>query len=168
MRPLKTVFDLRTINVDKKSSADEQPVLLGNYTDVYFSIEFVDLSGFMRSTVTQEEIRRFRLQRVDFIMRKDSESADDIAVPAHVARDFDDVVCGYHLAILRPRQELIGKYLYYVLLTDRVRDQFSLGANGITRFGLSQGVINNVIVPVPDIGTQHDIATFLDRETARL
>jgi len=168
MRPLKTVVDLRTSNVDKKSSPDEQPVLLCNYTDVYYSTEIADPSGFMRATATPEEIRRFRLRRGDVIITKDSESADDIAVPAHVARDFDDVVCGYHLAILRPRQELIGKYLYYVLLTDRVRDQFSLGANGITRFGLSQGVINNVIVPVPDIGTQHDIATFLDRETARI
>ena len=100
VRRLKTVADLRTSNVDKNSYADEQPVRLCNYTDVYYSSQIDDPSGFMKATATPEEIRRFRLRQGDVLITKDSESADDIAVPAHVARDFEDVVCGYHLAIL--------------------------------------------------------------------
>jgi type I restriction enzyme, S subunit len=165
---LKTVAELRTSNVDKNSSEDEQPVRLCNYTDVYYSSEIRDASGFMKATATPDEIRRFRLRRGDVLITKDSETAGDIAVPAHVARDFDDVLCGYHLAILRPRRELVGKFLYYAILTNRVRDQFTLGAKGITRFGLSQSAIKNVVVPVPDVDTQTAIACFLDRETARI
>ena len=167
-RRLKTVAELRTSNVDKNSSEHEQPVRLCNYTDVYYSSIIDDPSDFMKATATHAEIRRFRLRRGDVLITKDSETAGDIAVPAHVTRDFDDVLCGYHLAILRPRRDIVGRYLYYALLTGRVRDQFSLGANGITRFGLSQSAINDVRVPVPDLDTQRAIASFLDRETARI
>ena len=167
-RRLKMVAELRTSNVDKNSSEDEHPVRLCNYTDVYYSSVIDDPSEFMKATATHDEIRRFCLRRGDVLITKDSETADDIAVPAHVARDLDDVLCGYHLAILRPRHELVGRYLYYALLTGRVRDQFTLGANGITRFGLSQGSIKDVRVPVPVVETQCSIASFLDRETTRI
>lgn len=168
LRRLKTVAELRTSNVDKNSSEGEQPVRLCNYTDVYYSSEIDNPSGFMKATATQDEIRRFRLRRGDVLITKDSETPDDIAVPAHVARDFDDILCGYHLAILRPRNELVGKFLYYALLTNRVRDQFTVGANGITRFGLGQSIIKGVMVPVPDINAQNAIASFLNRETIRI
>ena len=133
LRRLRTLAELRTSNVDKNSSDDEHPVRLCNYTDVYYSSEIIDASEFMTATATPNEIHRFRLRGGDVLITKDSETRDDIAVPAHVTRDFDDVLCGYHLAILRPGDDLHGKYLYYALLSRRVRDQFSLGANGITR-----------------------------------
>lgn len=168
VRRLKTIAELRTSNVDKNSAEDEHPVRLCNYTDVYYSDVIADASEFMLATATPKEIERFQLRRGDVLVTKDSETPDDIGVPAYVAGDFDDVLCGYHLAILRPKGEIDGRFLYYALLTDRVVDQFSIGANGITRFGLSQHVLNSVSVPLPGLPIQQAIASFLERETAKI
>lgn len=58
----------------------------------------------MRATATNEEVERFRLQLEDVLITKDSEDWNDIGVPALVEYAATDLVCGYHLAILRPRQ----------------------------------------------------------------
>lgn len=169
LRRLKTVAEIRTSNVDKKKTEDEQAVRLCNYTDVYYSDSISEADGLMEATATAAEITRFRLRKGDVLITKDSESRDDIAVPAFVARDFDDVLCGYHLALVRPRPSLLdGRYLYYCYLTGLVADQFEVGANGITRYGLSQDVLGGARLPLPPLAVQKAIASFLDRETARI
>jgi len=52
---------------------------------------------FMEATTTEAKANRFRLREGDILITKDSESKDDIGIPAYVPADFDDVVCGYHL-----------------------------------------------------------------------
>jgi len=51
----------------------------------------------MEATTTEAKANRFRLREGDILITKDSESKDDIGIPAYVPADFDDVVCGYHL-----------------------------------------------------------------------
>src|SRR5690606_19643671 len=48
------------------------------------------------------------------------------------------------------------------------RSCFEVSANGLTRVGLSQYAIDNVLVPTPPRPEQTTIATFLDRETAKI
>lgn len=80
-----------------------------------------------------------------------------------------DLVCGYHLAILRPHPgQLYGPFLYYALASHIVRTQFSVRAQGITRFGLTVNGIASVTCPLPSFDAQRAIADFLDRETARI
>ena len=49
-----------------------------------------------------EQVRRFALRAGDVLITKDSESWTDIAVPAVVSEGLPDVLCGYHLAHIRP------------------------------------------------------------------
>src|SRR5437762_2950242 len=105
--PLKSLCDYRVSNVDKLSADNELPVRLCNYTDVYHN-EFIRLSmDLMQTTATQAEVERFRLFEDDVIITKDSETWSDIGVPAVVAESAPDLVCGYHLAMLRPKPDLI-------------------------------------------------------------
>lgn len=156
------LVDLRLSSVDKKSKPDEMPVLLCNYTDVYHNrIIHSDLE-FMEATATDREIEKCALQPGDVVITKDSEQYDDIGVPALVRDDAPDLVCGYHLAILRPRTDLIdGAYLFNALTTREVQHQFHAFANGVTRFGLRKADIERVQIPVPPMEEQRRIAGVL-------
>ena len=97
-------------NVDKVAVDEETPVRLCNYTDVYYNDQIRLEMGLMETTATPQEIRQFGLQVGDVLITKDSEDWTDIAVPALVVESAPDLVCGYHLAIVRPwERELLGK-----------------------------------------------------------
>ena len=122
----------------------------------------------MESTASPEQVRRFGLDEGDVLVTKDSESWDDIAVPAVVAGDLAGVVCGYHLAHIRPGRDLDGRFLARQFAATGVHDQFHVAANGITRFGLGGDAIRTGVFPIAPIEEQRSIADFLDRETARI
>lgn len=92
--PLKTTSDFAVSNVDKHSFDDELPVRLCNYTDVYKNDRVSPEMDLMAATATPQEIERFRLEVGDVVITKDSESWNDIAIPAYVEGSADDFVCG--------------------------------------------------------------------------
>lgn len=167
VRPLRSMASYSVSNVDKIPSEDELPVRLCNYTDVYNN-ETIHLGiEFMTGTASEAEIKRFHLIPSDVVITKDSESWDDIAIPALVTETADDLVCGYHLAMIRPdREKLLGAFLFRCLQSKTLRIQLELAANGITRFGIPKNAIGSMALPVPPISVQQAIASFLDSETA--
>ncbi len=159
---LADLADIRVSNVDKKALASEQPVRLCNYMDVY-SNDYVraDLA-FMNATATEAEIRRFTVERGDVLITKDSETPDDIGIPAVVMDDVADLVCGYHLALLKPRQALVDSvYLCKQLATTSTERYFGRYAAGSTRYGLSNGAIARTRIPLAPIAVQRKIAAIL-------
>jgi type I restriction enzyme S subunit len=162
------VADIHPSSVDKKSEEDETPVKLCNYTDVYYGSRITDESGFMEATATASEIETHELRAGDVLVTKDSEARDDIAVPALVGRDMPGVICGYHLAQLRPSDRIDGAYLYYSLKSPSVSAQFEASATGITRYGLGVHALKKSHLYLPPLDEQRAIATFLDRETGRI
>ncbi len=169
-KPLRSVADYTISTVDKLSAEDEIPVRLCNYSDVYnHGFICLDLE-FMNATATQDEVQKFRLAAGDVLITKDSETWDDIAVPALVRETADDLVCGYHLALLRPhRNKITGPFLFRCLQAKPVRVQLELAASdGVTRFGIPKSDIGAMLLPIPSPPRQCAIADYLDRETARL
>ena len=156
------LVDLTLSSVDKKSKIGEQEVRLCNYMDVYNN-NFIDGNlNFMVATASEREVARCYLSPGDVVITKDSEKHDDIGVPALVREDMPDLVCGYHLAILRPKPSKVdGPYLYYALQNQDVQYQFHSYANGITRFGLRKSDIELVEVPCPPLEEQKAIAHVL-------
>jgi type I restriction enzyme, S subunit len=165
---LKTVAFVQLSNVDKKSLEGQEPVRLCNYVDVYYNERITGNLEFMAATATPEQIRRFALRAGDVLITKDSESWTDIAVPAVVAEDLPGVLCGYHLAHIRPGEQCDGAFLNRSFAAIGPRDQFQVAANGITRFGLGGDAIRSGLFAMPPLGEQRAIAEFLDRETARI
>ena len=166
---LKHIASVQNSNVDKKSEEGELPVRLCNYVDVYYNDRITPDLDFMQATATRAEIDKFRLREGDVIVTKDSESRDDIAIPAYVTRDFEDVLCGYHLALLRPQPATVdGRFLRYCFSAEKINLQFQVGANGITRYGLSLDALGGALFPVPSLEEQIEIADFLDRKTAAI
>lgn len=112
---LKFVAEVQPSNVDKKTKKNEKEVLLCNYTDVYYNEEITGDLPFMKATASDPQIRKFTLKGGDTIITKDSEDPNDIAVPAYVPQDLDGIICGYHLALLRPKDRILGGYLKRVM-----------------------------------------------------
>ncbi len=162
VRRLRSVAEVRVSNVDKHTKENELPVRLCNYVDVYNNDRISHAMPFMTATASQEEIKRFRLNSNDVLITKDSEAWDDIGVPALVAAGADDLISGYHLALLRPSREVIGAYLARALQSKPVAYQFHVSANGVTRYGLTQTGIKSVRIPLPPLPEQRAIARYLD------
>jgi type I restriction enzyme, S subunit len=166
---LKTEASYWVSNVDKIPSDDELPVRLCNYTDVYYNDQITPDLELMETTATAEEIRKFGLRLNDVLITKDSEEWSDIAVPAMVAGTAPDLVCGYHLAIIRPTENrLYGKFLLRVLQSTAVNQQFQIAASGVTRYGLPKSSIGEAWLPLPPLEEQQTIADFLDAQTAKI
>ena len=168
VRRLKTIASVELSNVDKKSVEDQVSVRLCNYINVYYNERITKSVEFMSATATPEQAKRFALRVSDVLITKDSESWTDIAVPSVVEDELEGVLCGYHLALIRPfATSLDGRFLGRAFAAIGPRDQFQVSANGITRFGLSGDAIRTGVFPVPPLSEQRAITTFLDRETAK-
>jgi len=169
LQKLKSFTRMKSSNVDKLTVEGEVPIRLCNYTDVYYKdVIHADLD-FMKATAKSEEIDKFALRKGDIIVTKDSEIASDIAVPAYVPEDIDGVICGYHLAQIRPSSdEVNGKYVFYAFNSHGVRDHFHNSANGITRYGLSQHDIKSALFPLPPRAEQDAIVGYLDAKLEQI
>jgi type I restriction enzyme, S subunit len=140
-------------------------VRLCNYKDVYYREAISADQEFMAATATPEQIAAFGLRNGDVIITKDSETADDIGVPVFVREAAPDLVCGYHLALIRPRTDRVDpRFLYWVMCSRPVRSQLTVAATGVTRFGLRSGAIKGARVELPALEDQRRVADFLDTE----
>jgi len=167
VKKLKYIADSRPSNIDKKSKENEESILLCNYVDVYNN-EYInsDLS-FMKATANEDQIQKFILKKGDVIATKDSETPDDIANPALVIEDFDNVVCGYHLTHIKPKT-INGRYLFRLFQTNYLNSYFEVSANGVTRYGLGVDKFNSALILNPSSEDQITIANYIDRKTAEI
>lgn len=168
IRKIKNVADMLISNVDKHSKPLEVAVKLCNYTDVYKHDFITPEIEFMAATASKEKVDKFKIRINDVLITKDSEDWLDIGIPSLVEYEESTLVCGYHLAILRPGEVLNGRFFYRAICSFSVKTQFSVKANGVTRYGISQGAIKNTVVPLPPLEEQTCIANFLDRKTAQI
>ncbi len=168
VRRLRTVVEMRVSNVDKHIRDNELPVRLCNYVDVYKNDRITRAISFMNATATKDEIEKFRLHQDDVLITKDSETWDDIGVPALVTEPAHDLIAGYHLALLRPYRTMLGRYLSRSLQSKMVSCQFHVEAKGVTRYGLSQGGIKSIHVPLPPLSEQTAIVEHLDKTTTAI
>lgn len=156
---LADIADIIPSNVDKKIYVTELPVFLCNYMDVYNNRYLTRKNKFSNGSVTSIEIQKFKLRKGDVIITKDSETPDDIAIPSVVTEEIDDLVCGYHLALLRPIKEKVdSRFLMQLIQTEAIKRQFSIKANGSTRYGLTIDAIKSIKISIPNLDIQIRIA----------
>jgi type I restriction enzyme S subunit len=160
---LDEVASIRFSGVDKKTEAGELPVRLCNYMDVYRNGVISSSIEFMSATATPIEIERFTLQVGDVLITKDSETPDDIGVAARVGENLDNVLCGYHLALIRPElRRLDPAFLTHLFGERGMQYKLSTLANGATRYGLTNGAISKLRILLPSLAEQQKIAAILN------
>ena len=94
---------------------------------------------------------------------KDSETRDDIGVATYIADDFENVVLGYHCALITPNPAVVdGKYLNAFMHTRYIQKYFENNASGSgQRYTLSNDTIGNIPVLLPSVKEQHTIGKVL-------
>ena len=104
---LKRLANVRASNVDKLTVETQKRVLLCNYVDVYKNERITREIPFMSASATKDQIETFELKAGDVLMTKDSETPNDIGIPAYVPSELAGVVCGYHLSLIRPKCRML-------------------------------------------------------------
>lgn len=156
--------DIATIEisgVDKKMKDGEKEIRLCNFIDVYYNwaITAALYDSFMLATARPNEISKFQLKKGQVALTKDSETRDDIGIPAYIADDFDDVILGYHCVLITPNKDFLdGRYLNALLHTDYAKKYFACNASGSGhRYSLSIEALNSFPVPVIPLQEQKRI-----------
>ena len=168
VRRLKFVASYQNSNVDKKSYAGQKNVRLCNYTDVYYNEKITNNMDFMMATATDAEIKSMRLKEWDVVITKDSEDPADIGIPALVSEPLDNVVCGYHLTILRAKATDVARYLHRAIQSHPTRGHFFVESPGITRFGLNQDAIGDLVISVPPTSERKCIADYISHQATQI
>ncbi len=170
---LSEIATVEISGVDKKIKDGEVPVKLCNFVDVYYNWAITsDLEQkLMEATARTNEIERFKLNRGQVALTKDSETRFDIGIATYIADDFDNVILGYHNALITPSPEkLSGKYLNALLHTDYARTYFANNASGSgQRYALSVDALNNFPVPLIPLAEQErigDVFSSIDQKIA--
>lgn len=147
------IANVEISGVDKKCIDQEIPVRLCNFVDVYrnWAITSEMAEGFMEATARQVEISKFTIKKGQVALTKDSETRDDIGISTYIADDFEDVVLGYHNALITPNPELLnGKYLNALFHTEYAKRYFAFNASGSgQRYSLSLEALNSFPVLLP-------------------
>ena len=159
--------------VDKKTKDNEIPVRLCNFTDVYhnWAITKEMTDSFMKASANQKEINTLSLKKGQVAFTKDSETRDDIGIPTYIADDFENVVLGYHTALITPdKSKLSGKYLNAFMNTRYIKKYFENNASGSgQRYTLSNETLNAIPIIAPDLTTQKkigDVFSNIDKKIA--
>ena len=170
VRRLKTVSKVSISGINRDIKENETPVRFLGTDTVYKSGRIGKTTVLQTASATDAEIVKFALRCGDLIVTKDSLVPTRIAVPAIVTEDLSELsVCGYHLALVRPRKNLLSSpYLHYTFQTIGLSDYFVSVAQGTTIIGIGLSEINGAIVPLPPIAEQVAIVEYLDRATAEI
>lgn len=158
------IAEILISNIDKKSKDGEHSVRLCNFVDVYHNWAITsNLSqSFMAATASVNNIKRFSLKKGYVAFTKDSETRDDIGIPAYIADDLDNTVLGYHCALVKPNTDILsGKYLNAFLHSDYIKEYFELNATGSgMRYTLSTETLNNIPILAPSLEMQEFIGNI--------
>ena len=159
------VADVKLSNVDKLTIENERVVRLCNYTDVYKNsfINNEKSESFMLASCNENEYEKFILKKGQVAITKDSETPNDIGVSTYISEDFEDVVLGYHLALITPdNDKLNGQFLHYWLNTKQAKRYFENNAGGSgQRCTLILDCIKSTPLYLPKLSTQAKIAKVL-------
>lgn len=166
------VADVKLSNVDKISNENERIVRLCNYTDVYKNsfINNEKAKNFMMASCNEGEFKKFILKKGQVAITKDSETPNDIGVSAYISEDLDDVVLGYHLALITPDiNKLDGQFLHYWLNTKQAKRFFENNAGGSgQRCTLVLDTIKSTPLYLPSPLMQEKIAKVLSDLDAKI
>lgn len=158
---LSDVAKVEISSVDKKAKDGETPVRLCNFTDVYhnWAITSDMACSFMEASANSKEIEKFTIKKGQVAFTKDSETRDDIGIPTYIADDFEDVILGYHCALITPDEtKLCGKYLNAFMHSTYIQKYFELNATGSgMRYTLSLDTLESMPLLLPPLEEQERI-----------
>ncbi len=107
-------------------------------------------------------------QKGDFIFADTSEDLNGVGNCAFIDRTCA-IFAGYHSIIAHPKtKDIFPKYFAYQFLTDMWRSQIRANVMGVKVFSITQKLIRDTTVIIPDVNEQKAIADYLDTQCAKI
>ncbi|MCS0499197.1 restriction endonuclease subunit S [Protaetiibacter mangrovi] len=112
-----------------------------------------------------EESPEIQLARGDVLLTKDGSTIGTVNMIRHLP---EPATVNGSIAVISPRENLDGRFLYWVLVSEYAQSMFDRFREGMGVPHLFQRDINRIPIPAPPSSTQRRIADYLDRETAQI
>lgn len=123
-----------------------------------------DLSG-------ESNVESKFLKEGDLLVAKSSGSEKHIGKTTIVNRAIEEMHCSYSnfMQRLRTNTSMLARYCWYILNSDIARSQYRYLQNSTSGLGnLNADSISAVIVPIPPIGEQRAITSYLDKKVSEV
>jgi type I restriction enzyme, S subunit len=166
LKRIKYISSFTLSSVDRNYNKEDFPVKVCHYPEVYKNEFITSNTLFEDGSCTKNQLISFKINKGDILITKDSETADDIGIPALVTEDLENSVCGYHLGIYRVADEVLPEFFFRYLQSEHVRRYFEVLSNGVTRVGLGKPALENLEIPIPPLDEQEKIVNHI-REKSR-
>ena len=121
--------------------------------------------------LSQSEISGALLAENDLLLTKSSGSSFHIGKTTLVTAEIASMRCCYSnfMQRIRMKPTFLPKLAWHVMNNDLARLQFDLLSNSSTGLAnLNATMVGQIVVPVPPLTEQTQIAAFLDHETAKI
>jgi len=117
------------------------------------------------SLITGKESAKVKVN--DYIFADTSEDLEGCGNCIYVNEPID-LYAGYHTILLSNHALKCGKYFAYLFMTDQWRSQIRKKVKSVKLFSVTQGILNQTFIIVPPLAEQESIASYLDKECAKI
>jgi len=107
------------------------------------------------------------LSKGDFVFADTSEDIEGAGNFTHLSGE-TQVFAGYHTIIARQISKHDFRFLAYLIDSEAFRMQIRLSVKGVKVFSITQFILKNCIVWLPEIKEQKNIAQYLDQKTKQI
>jgi len=159
--------EITSAGVDKKIVANEQPVKLLNYMDVYKNRYITADILSLEVTASTTKVLQCNIEEGDIFITPSSETIDDIGHSAVAVEAIEGAVYSYHVMRLRLRKPnmITSFYISYAFSSYLIQKQIIRLATGLTRYGLTKSNWEKIRIPLPPLPVQQEIVRILDNFT---
>ncbi|AWY00767.1 hypothetical protein A8139_12880 [Marinomonas primoryensis] len=145
-----------------KYYSDDGPLFLRVGNLFHYNVE-LDLRKLQRVSPPEgSEGSRTKVQEGDNLISITA----DVGMVGYVPRDFEESYINQHVALARPVQRVMGKYLSWLLSGDFAKEQFKALQKGATKAGLGLDDIRSISFGLPSLLEQEQIVQEIESKVA--
>lgn len=112
-----------------------------------------------------DESPEIKLKSGDVLIVKDGAGIGKCAYVDYMPRESTP---NGSLAVITPNDKLYGKYLYYYFLSSMFQERILQLKDGMGVPHLFQGDMREILIPVPNVEEQQEIANYLDQQCSEV
>jgi type I restriction enzyme S subunit len=170
-KPLRSIFRFSKGLTITKENLQDEGVCCVNYGEIHSKYGFRLDPGIHPLRYVDEQYLISNPEALisdgDFVFADTSEDLEGSGNFTHLRYD-QKIFAGYHTIIARPRKVVYPLFLAFQFDSSLFRSQIHKDVKGIKVFSVSQGILKGAKCWLPPLPEQIAIASFLDRETAKI
>ncbi len=170
IKSLRRVTDGLAMNgIFKKNDEFGDGAPLVNVTDLFSDNFFVDGSSLERVRCSEQELNQYQVCDGDLFLVRSSLKLEGIAMFAVARNIIEPTVFECHVVRLRPDSSLCNsRFMAFFLNSSYGRQSLISRSKSTTMTTIDQAEVLSTYIVSPPLNEQQAIATYLDRETARI